>query len=79
MRDLTARLAEALDRAERLALAATPGPWGAENVYHPLKGCRCLSCDEDEPYGKAMHDVGGVGEDTSPPLKAGDADHIAAW
>jgi hypothetical protein len=56
--------------------AATPGPWAAENVYRLLPGCRCLSCDEDEPYGKAIHEIDAVGEDASPTLKPGDADYI---
>jgi len=63
----------------RLAAAATPGPWTAENEYRMLPGCRCLTCHEDEPYGKAIHDLDGMGQDISPILSPGNAEYIASW
>jgi hypothetical protein len=77
--DVRQQLTEALDEAERIARAATPGPWEAENEYRMLKGCRCMSCWEDEPYAMAIHEIDARGEDSSPILPPGDAIHIARW
>lgn len=78
----TAALVAELRRLDRrlkdVAEKATPGPWSAESEYRPLLGCRCLSCYEDEPYAKAIHEIDTQGEDCSPILKPADAEHIAA-
>lgn len=68
----------ALDALQRLCDNATDPPWMAEYVYHLKRGCRCLSCHEDEPYGKAIHELDGLGEDSSPVLSESDADFVAA-
>ncbi len=74
-----ALIREAVQLMREQADAATPGPWTSENEYRPLKGCRCLSCHEDEPYAKAIHDIDGFGEDISPIMAPANADYIANW
>lgn len=50
MSDLLSRLLAAIEETERLAKAATQAPWRAIGLYEMAEGCRCGSCDKDEPW-----------------------------
>lgn len=79
--DLYPRIRAAIEERLELARAArhVDGVWTVEPVYRMLKGCRCLSCQEDEPYGWAIHEIDGHGEDASPTVSREIAEHIAAF
>ena len=55
---MTADLRAAAARIRDLAAGATPGPWHADGLYKLLPGCRCLSCDEDEPWAYTLRGAG---------------------
>lgn len=79
MSDLHGRLLAAVNERLELARAATPGPWTVEDAYARVAGCRCLSCYEDEPYGRMIPELDGPPRaDTSPVLYDHDASFIAA-
>jgi len=79
MTDLTSRITAALDEQQRLAEAATPGPWTTQDEYRPVQGRRCLSCFEDKPIGKSVPEIDGPpGADVSPTMYEPDAAFIAA-
>jgi hypothetical protein len=76
---LVARIRATLDLDEQIAKAATPGPWTTRNLYRPLAGCRCLTCEEDEPYAKTLAEVDVLGDDPTAVLNPGDAEHMARY